>query len=254
MGNTLNMSDTPVISDNTLDLGGNQLYRAPLSNRRSSLRFGQDDDSIYINFAQWMHLHVQIRKAYLDCENDENNILRLIAPELRVQIPEDISDYNKIQEKYVSVLNIRYRTKLDNEKKISVLQSQLSSGLVLNKSQVKFVAVGMRFRGGHVFSEGDEITLEKEDDNLHDSNAIKILVQGKHVAYVVRNDAIKLRGISKFEENKVKFVRMFAASAELTMEVTDESPNPLREKYHYLVPFKPEPLSPPKPELPKPRR
>jgi hypothetical protein len=46
------------------------------------------------------------------------------------------------------------------------------------------MAVGMRFRGNHDFSTDDIITLEL-DDNHVDKYAIKILVDNKHVAFVV---------------------------------------------------------------------
>jgi len=96
---------------------------------------------------------------------------------------------------------------------------------------VVFFAVGMRFRGNHMFSSEDEILLEKENDNPHDNNAIKILVKNKkyegestvasykHAAYVTRNDAIELRKINDFEKYKVEFRKRFAASAEMVLKI-----------------------------------
>ena len=60
-----------------------------------------------------------------------------------------------------------------------------------------FTAVGMRFRGNHVFSSGDSIVLQEDDNNPHDVNAVKILVVGEnsltHVAYASRHDCLRLR-------------------------------------------------------------
>ena len=55
-------------------------------------------------------------------------------------------------------------------------------------AQIPFTAVGMRYRGGHRFTEEDVITLQPEPLNKHDANAIKILANGEHVAYVSRED------------------------------------------------------------------
>ena len=51
----------------------------------------------------------------------------------------------------------------------------------------RFVVVGMRFNGNHIFSDGDVVTLEADPDNRYDTNAIRVIANGKHVAYVARN-------------------------------------------------------------------
>ena len=51
----------------------------------------------------------------------------------------------------------------------------------------RFVAVGLRFRGNHIFSEGDVISIEAEPENVHDANAVMVMANGKHVAYVARD-------------------------------------------------------------------
>lgn len=115
---------------------------------------------------------------------------------------------------------------------------EMDNNLLLNKfdnltldstevvEEVTFFVVGMKyvchFDNIHRFSENDNIRLEKENDNIHDANAIKVLVEDsakkyRHVAYVAREDAKKLRKIVDFEKYKIKFVRGFAASAELTL-------------------------------------
>jgi len=49
-------------------------------------------------------------------------------------------------------------------------------------------AVGMKFRGNHVFSENETLTLERDRHNKFDPNAIKVLADGKHVAFVAREN------------------------------------------------------------------
>ncbi|CAJ0914394.1 5609_t:CDS:2, partial [Entrophospora sp. SA101] len=51
-----------------------------------------------------------------------------------------------------------------------------------------FMVVGMRFRGGHKFKKSDTITLEPEPSNTYDKNAIKIMVDGIHKAYVAKDE------------------------------------------------------------------
>ncbi|CAG8465980.1 7137_t:CDS:2 [Ambispora leptoticha] len=46
----------------------------------------------------------------------------------------------------------------------------------------------MRFRGVHKFKKSDIITLELEPSNTHDKNAIKVMVNGIHKAYVAKNE------------------------------------------------------------------
>jgi hypothetical protein len=96
------------------------------------------------------------------------------------------------------------------------------SNIVVNE-EVEFFAVGMRFRGNHIFRFEDKIRLEKEDDNPYDSNAIKILVHNSeakwiHVAYVAREDAVKLRRkVKDFVNCKIVFKTRYAASARLAL-------------------------------------
>ncbi|CAG8835114.1 36427_t:CDS:1, partial [Racocetra persica] len=51
-----------------------------------------------------------------------------------------------------------------------------------------FMVVGMRFRGGHKFKKSDIITLEPEPPNIYDINAIKVIVDGIHKAYMAKNE------------------------------------------------------------------
>lgn len=79
-----------------------------------------------------------------------------------------------------------------------------------------FVAVGMRFRDNYRFAADDKIYLEYEDSNPHDLNAIKILVCGEHVAYVARNDCIKICNAVEFTL-ELRLVDHYGASADLKL-------------------------------------
>ena len=48
-------------------------------------------------------------------------------------------------------------------------------------------AVGMKYRGHHSFRPGNIYQLEADPTNPYDSNAIKIMYKGRHVAFVARN-------------------------------------------------------------------
>jgi len=48
-------------------------------------------------------------------------------------------------------------------------------------------AVGARFRGNHQYVLGGAYILVEEPTNQHDPNAIRVMHEGKHVAYVSRD-------------------------------------------------------------------
>src|SRR6185369_14516711 len=60
-----------------------------------------------------------------------------------------------------------------------------------------FMVVGMRFRGGHKFKKSDTITLELEPSNTYDKNAIKVMVDGIHKAYVAKNENVSVGDLMK---------------------------------------------------------
>ncbi|RHZ84712.1 hypothetical protein Glove_78g205 [Diversispora epigaea] len=60
-----------------------------------------------------------------------------------------------------------------------------------------FMVVGMRFRGGHKFKKPDIITLELEPSNTYDKNAIKVMVDGIHKAYVAKNENVSIGDLMK---------------------------------------------------------
>jgi len=73
-----------------------------------------------------------------------------------------------------------------------------------------FTVVGMKYHGNYKFTQGERVTLVPEDDNTHDSNAVKVLVENRHVAYVAREHTWVVRRllrINKFhdEESEIRF-------------------------------------------------
>ena len=53
-----------------------------------------------------------------------------------------------------------------------------------------FKIVGLQHYGNHEFTHTDEnkIIFKKEETNQYDSNAIKVLLENKHVGYISKND------------------------------------------------------------------
>ena len=80
-----------------------------------------------------------------------------------------------------------------------------------------FTAVGMRFRGNHRFAPNDRIVIEADDENPYDSSAVKVLVDGRHVAYASREDCPKLRRAIEEGRSTARFVEHFTQSATLTL-------------------------------------
>jgi hypothetical protein len=92
--------------------------------------------------------------------------------------------------------------------------------VVDDKVEIKFYAVGMRFNGDHVFTMDDDIRLEKEDDNPHDSNAIKVMVNGVHKAYVSKLDNKTIRCVTDFEHKKVKLIANYSTCSSMNLIVS----------------------------------
>lgn len=58
---------------------------------------------------------------------------------------------------------------------------------------VLFTVVGFKFRGVEPsIVNGGVLTLERDTNNIHDKNAIKLLVNNQFVSYVSREDTVKL--------------------------------------------------------------
>jgi|ETNmetMinimDraft_15_1059895.scaffolds.fasta_scaffold106195_1 hypothetical protein len=74
-----------------------------------------------------------------------------------------------------------------------------------------FSVVGMRYYGNHEFNHNDEnyIKLEKDQYNIHDQNAIKVLLENRHVGYICTADNIKVK---KFmNKNKNLDIELFSS-------------------------------------------
>lgn len=94
---------------------------------------------------------------------------------------------------------------------------KIAGKLHIPQPSLGFMAVGMRFRGNHNFSEDDNITLELDDDNHVDKYAIKILVDNKHVAFVAAEDNRKLRNIDGLLDRNVHIVKKYANSVKMEL-------------------------------------
>ncbi|ORX78499.1 hypothetical protein K493DRAFT_308693 [Basidiobolus meristosporus CBS 931.73] len=80
-----------------------------------------------------------------------------------------------------------------------------------------FMVVGMRYCTNHTFSVGDLVTLNIVDNNPHDPNAVQVLVDDVHVAYVSRKDAPKLRSIG-FDNKLCTCLEVYYRSAKFILE------------------------------------
>lgn len=89
--------------------------------------------------------------------------------------------------------------------------------IINDPNAILFEAVGMRHYTNHVFSSDDDISMEKEDDNPYDSNAIKIMVDGVKVGYVSRRDTSQLRRVEGFEHKKVECIMLMETSTLLAI-------------------------------------
>jgi len=130
----------------------------------------------------------------------------------KISLSED--EFEKLSPK-VQICIIRLAS--ENIEFEELLDKRLVEHFSIVAINVEFIAVGMRFYGNHKFSKSDVISLEREDKNSSDKNAIKILVNDKHVAYVSKNYTQKLRNIPNFEQGHVEFIANFPQSAKLEL-------------------------------------
>lgn len=141
-----------------------------------------------------------------------------------MKIPKDIvnkislteEDFEKLDAKVqICILqlaseNVELHNIIDNKLSEKIESVSLTKNIV-------FMAVGMRYYANHTFSEDDHITLERDDGNPYDSNAIKVLVDGEKVGYVAREYTTQLREIPDLDKKKIRFLRSFAQSAKLEL-------------------------------------
>ena len=94
------------------------------------------------------------------------------------------------------------------------------------KKEYEFVAVGMKYRSNHVFSQNDvgSLSFQPEEDNPYDPNAVQILLNDAHVAYVSKEHNKRIRRIlRKYGCTGIQFVESFAASARLRAQYEKNS-------------------------------
>lgn len=81
-----------------------------------------------------------------------------------------------------------------NENTNSTTISTTNSETISYTSSDSATFVGMQYiRPRHRFSKKDEVTFVLDDFNRYDSNAIKVIVDGNHVAFVAREDCLTIR-------------------------------------------------------------
>ena len=70
------------------------------------------------------------------------------------------------------------------------------------QSTLFFKIVGLQHYGSHQFTHTDEnkIKFKKEETNQYDSNAIKVLLENKHVGYISKNDNKKVLNFMKIHD------------------------------------------------------
>ena len=73
----------------------------------------------------------------------------------------------------------------------------------MSSQYLYFSVVGMKYYGNHEFSHNDEnsIKLEKDPNNTYDKNAIKVLLEDKHVGYISTEDNQKVKKFMKKYKN-----------------------------------------------------
>ncbi|CAG8660924.1 9557_t:CDS:2, partial [Paraglomus brasilianum] len=112
------------------------------------------------------------------------NIGRLKEPEFKG------SPYGSLRNKKV----IGYGIRGSDNRLCKEPSSPLYTDCIVTHS---FMVVGMRFRGGHKFKKSDNITLEPEPSNTYDKNAIKVMVDGIHKAYVAKDENVSIGDLVK---------------------------------------------------------
>lgn len=128
-------------------------------------------------------------------------------------------------ERKIYLKHIKQMTdELNNLDESSSSESTTSDDSPPTYRDIRFV--GMHHRGNHCFSNSDIIALVKDNSNLFDLSAIKVMLRDeakwKHVAYVNRDDAKWLRSIASFHELPLKWVSNNKKTATYHIYLTDE--------------------------------
>lgn len=149
-------------------------------------------------------------------------IAKKIAPNM-AKIPDEIAPFKWTEDEWTSLEPKTRDTILwlvDQVQTSNVIHS-VSTLQITPRPDITFMAVGMKYCSvpSHVFSDKDQISLEKEDDNSADSTAIKVVVDNKHVAYVGREYTRMIREIENFEAKTIQWMRNFPQSAKMKLVV-----------------------------------
>jgi len=82
-----------------------------------------------------------------------------------------------------------------------------------------FTVVSMRFHDNHKFKKSDNITLEFEPDNQYYKNSIKVMVDGIHRAYVVKEQNQRIGYLMKrYSTFRVIWRKNYNSSTDLGFE------------------------------------
>lgn len=141
--------------------------------------------------------------------------------------------FSQLDDKTSNTLRLLCNTINTLELKIKQLENNIDMDRLKILDTITFMAVGMRYikTPAHIFSDLDKIQLIKDDDNPKNSMAIKVMVDGEHVAFV-SNDYIKnIRDIDNFENKKVEVVRNFAQSSKLKLIINASSETNITREY-----------------------
>ncbi len=96
-----------------------------------------------------------------------------------------------------------------------------------------FSVVGMKYHGNHEFSQYDEnnIKLEKDPNNIYDKNAIKVLIEDKHVGYISTEDNIKVKKFMK--KNKNLDIELFSSDNQRAVFMLNSMSNNIQVKSRF---------------------
>jgi hypothetical protein len=146
-------------------------------------------------------------------------------------VPDEISEFLWTDEEF-NALDTKTRvTIIWLSNKVKKLTKQLDAsqeenmGLQMTKllihSDMTFMAVGMKYisQPPHFFTSSDNITLIKDDNNPKDNTAIKVMVDGTHVAFVSREYTKIIRNVDNFENKTVQLLRNFPYSAKMKLVI-----------------------------------
>ena len=130
------------------------------------------------------HKRIKISELKLEDNSEEN---KNIKPEVKL---ESVSETKKVQEKIAEIVVVGFCKR----------EEKYEPEVILN----------------------GKITFEKEPTNIHDKNAVKVLVDGKHVAYVNKEQNINFP--DNVTQIEVGEIRKASATLKITYSPCEYSP------------------------------